>query len=258
MSKLEIHQIPVLNDNYLYLIKDPDSDAVGIVDPAQADPVLEKLNELGWKLTHILNTHHHWDHTGANLELKEKTGCTIVGSASDAARIPGIDVEMREGEHYIFGTRQAKVIEVSGHTNGHIAYWFEESDALFCGDTLFALGCGRLFEGTPMKMWESLSKLSALPDQTEIYCAHEYTEANAQFALTIEPQNSKLKARYDHIQKLRAENKPTVPSTIGVEKATNPFLRPAIIDIQDNLNMQGADVVDVFAEIRARKDTFVN
>ncbi|MEH6475948.1 MAG: hydroxyacylglutathione hydrolase [Sneathiella sp.] len=256
MSKLEIHQIPVLNDNYLYLIKDPDSDAVAIVDPAEADPVLAKLDELGWKLTHILNTHHHWDHTGANLELKEKTGCTIVGSAYDVARIPGIDIEVSEDQPYLFGTQKAQVFEVSGHTNGHIAYWFEGSDALFCGDTLFALGCGRLFEGTPAKMWESLQKLRVLPDPTKIYCAHEYTEANANFALTIEPQNSDLKKRFGEILELRAANKPTVPSTIGDEKATNPFLRPDVTDIQENLQMQGADVADVFAEIRARKDSF--
>ena len=256
MSKLEIHQIPVLNDNYLYLIKDLDSDAVAIVDPAEAEPVLNKLDELGWTLTHILNTHHHWDHTGANLELKEKTGCTIVGSANDADRIPGIDIEISENAPYMFGTQKAQIFEVSGHTNGHIAYWFEESDALFCGDTLFALGCGRLFEGTPAKMWESLQKLSALPEATKIYCAHEYTEANARFALTIEPQNTDLKNRFDTILKLRAKNIPTVPSTIGDEKATNPFLRPANLDIQQNLDMNGADVVDVFAEIRARKDNF--
>lgn len=256
MSKLEIHQIPVLNDNYLYLIKDPDSDAVAIVDPAEADPVLAKLDELGWKLTHILNTHHHWDHTGANLELKEKTGCTIVGSAYDVARIPGIDIEVSEDKPYMFGSQKAQVFEVSGHTNGHIAYWFEGSDALFCGDTLFALGCGRLFEGTPAKMWESLQKLRVLPDPTKIYCAHEYTEANANFALTIEPQNSDLKKRFGEILELRAANKPTVPSTIGDEKATNPFLRPDVAGIQENLQMQGADVADVFAEIRARKDSF--
>ncbi|MBL4906098.1 MAG: hydroxyacylglutathione hydrolase [Sneathiella sp.] len=256
MSKLEIHQIPVLNDNYLYLFKDPQSNNVGIVDPAVSGPVLDKLNELNWTLTHIINTHHHMDHTGANLELKEKTGCVIVGSKEDAARIPGIDIQLVEGDIFEFGTQSAKIFDVSGHTVGHIAYWFEESDALFCGDTLFALGCGRLFEGSPAQMWTSLGKFLKLPDETKIYCAHEYTEANAHFAVTVEPQNKALKLRFDDILKKRAANIPTVPSTIGEEKATNPFLRPDSPDLQSTLGMQGADLVSVFAETRRRKDSF--
>ena len=256
MSKLEIHQIPVLHDNYLYLIKDPDSNNVAIVDPAVSEPVLEKLDELGWKLTHILNTHHHMDHTGANLELKEKTGCTIVGADCDAERIPGIDIRLKDGESFEFGSQTADVFEVPGHTTGHIAYWFKDSDALFCGDTLFALGCGRLFEGTPAQMWDSLRKFISLPDTTGVYCAHEYTEANAHFAMTIEPQNPELRKRFDEIQDLRANGKPTVPSTIGLEKATNPFLRPDSADIRETLHMSDADTVAVFAEIRARKDSF--
>ncbi|WP_169567030.1 hydroxyacylglutathione hydrolase [Sneathiella limimaris] len=256
MSKLEIHQIPVLNDNYLYLIKDPDSSAVGIVDPAVAEPVLEKLDELGWKLTHILNTHHHMDHTGANLELKEKTGCTIVGSKSDKSRIPGIDIELSEGDEFEFGTQKAKIFEVSGHTKGHIAYWFEQSDALFCGDTLFALGCGRLFEGTPAQMWESLSKLKSLPASTQVFCAHEYTEANANFALSVDPENSKLQDRFQDILKLRKAGTPTVPSTMAEEIETNPFLRPDDMGIRKVLGMESASTVDVFTEIRARKDSF--
>ncbi len=256
MSKLQIHQIPVLHDNYLYLVKDIASNNVAIVDPAVSEPVLEKLNELGWNLTHILNTHHHMDHTGANLELKEKTGCIIVGSKNDASRIPGIDVELEEGDSFDFGSSTAKIYDVSGHTIGHIAYWFEQSKALFCGDALFALGCGRLFEGTPAQMWQSLSKLKALPEDTQVYCAHEYTEANARFALTVEPQNPALKSRFDEIIKLRAAGSPTVPSTIGEEISTNPFLRPDSADIQETLEMRGANLVDVFAEIRSRKDNF--
>ena len=242
MSKLEIHQIPVLNDNYLYLIKDIASDAVGIVDPAVAGPVLEKLDELGWKLTHILNTHHHMDHTGANLELKEKTGCVIAGSKSDASRIPGIDILLSEGDTFDFGTQKAKIFEVSGHTTGHIAYWFEGSNALFCGDTLFALGCGRLFEGTPAKMWESLSKLIKLPGETQIYCAHEYTLSNAEFALTVEPDNADLTGYVKTARNLREKDRPTVPSTIGAEKRNNPFMR--------------AENAEDLGRIRAAKDQF--
>ncbi len=256
MDILEIHQIPVLNDNYLYLFKDSQTDAVGIVDPAEAEPVLEKLEELGWKLTHIINTHHHWDHTGANLELKEKTGCIVVGAKKDAARIPGIDIMLEEGDIFEFGSQTAQILETSGHTIGHITYWFEEADALFCGDTLFALGCGRLFEGSPAQMWDSLKKFLALPDDTKVYCAHEYTEANARFAITIEPKNTRLMARFDEIMAKRAKNIPTVPTTIGEERSTNPFLRPDSPDVLEELNMAGADPVSVFAEIRHRKDTF--
>lgn len=256
MSHLEIHQIPVLSDNYLYLIKDTESDAVGIVDPAVTEPVRAKLDELGWKLTHILNTHHHMDHTGGNLELKEKTGCQIVGSRADAERIPGIDIALGDGDIFQFGNRAARVFDVPGHTKGHIAFWFEDAEALFSGDSLFALGCGRLFEGTPAQMWQSLSKFMALPDNTRIYCAHEYTEANAGFALSVEPENAELQRRVAEIKSLRAKNLPTVPSLLGDEKRTNPFLRPDSRDLQANLGLTGADPVAVFAETRARKDRF--
>ncbi|MCR9214131.1 MAG: hydroxyacylglutathione hydrolase [Proteobacteria bacterium] len=256
MSKLEIHQIPVLNDNYLYLFKEPESGYVGIVDPAVARPVLDKLDELGWKLTHIINTHHHMDHTGANLELKEKTGCTIVGAKIDADRIPGIDVQVAEGDIFEFGSEKAKVFEVPGHTSGHIAYWFENSDALFCGDTLFALGCGRLFEGTPAQMWNSIGKFRNLPDQTKVYCAHEYTEANARFAVTVDPKNTALQSRFEEILEMRKKLIPTVPSTLGEEKATNPFMRADDPGLQAAIGLSGADPVEVFAETRSRKDSF--
>ena len=229
MSKLEIHQIPVLSDNYVYLFRDPESGLVGVVDPAVADPVLDKLKELGWTLTHIINTHHHPDHTGANLELKEKTGCTIVGAKNDAARIPGIDIKVEEGDTFKFGSQKAHVFEVPGHTVGHIAYWFEESDALFCGDTLFALGCGRLFEGTPAQMWQSISKFRNLPDETKVYCAHEYTQSNGEYALVAEPDNFALKERMAEVLTLRARGEATVPTTIRLERATNPFMRAASV-----------------------------
>jgi hydroxyacylglutathione hydrolase len=256
MSKLEIHQIPVLQDNYVYLAHDAAGGATAVVDPAVAAPVLEALDEKGWRLTHILNTHHHGDHVGGNMEIKARTGCTIVGPGPDAARIPGIDVEVGDGDSFTLGEAQAQVFFVPGHTRGHIAYWFPESAALFCGDTLFALGCGRLFEGTPEQMWSSLSRLRELPAETRVYCAHEYTQANARFALSVEPGNPELQARADDIDRLRAQGIPTVPSTLAEERATNPFLRPDSENLQQTVGLPGGDPVAVFAETRRRKDVF--
>ena len=183
MSKLQIHQIPVLQDNFVYLMREPVSGAVGVVDPPVAGPVLDLAQRLGWKITHILNTHHHGDHVGGNMEIKEATGCTIVGPGHDPDRIPGMDVPVKDGETYNFGNAAAKVFFVPGHTRGHIAYWFKDSAALFSGDTLFSIGCGRLFEGTPQQMWNSLSRLRELPPETQVYCAHEYTTSNIRFAV---------------------------------------------------------------------------
>ncbi len=256
MSQLEIHQIPVLNDNYVYLAHDSETGATAVVDPAVGGPVIEALAEKGWTLTHILNTHHHADHTGANLELKKQTGCTIVGPKADRARIPGIDVEVADGETYSLGHAEAQVFDVPGHTRGHIAFWFAESDALFCGDTLFSMGCGRLFEGTPAQMWDSLTKLKALPDSTRVFCAHEYTQANGRFALSVEPENHDLQARMAEVDQLRQQGRPTVPSTLAVEKATNPFLRPDSAALQQGVGLPGGNVVDVFAETRRLKDSF--
>ncbi len=256
MPTLEVHQFPCLDDNYGYLIHDPDTGATATIDTPEVGPINAALAEKGWQLTHILNTHHHFDHAGGNLALKEQWGCTIVGSRNDAERIPGIDIKVGDGEIYQFGGHAAQVFDVSGHTIGHIAFYFPEADKLFCGDALFALGCGRLFEGSPAQMWESLQKLAALPDSTGVYCAHEYTQANAAFALSVEPQNDALVERSAEIGALRAAGKPTVPSTIGLEKATNPFLRPMSDDLQATLNMSGAPLVEVFAETRRRKDNF--
>jgi hydroxyacylglutathione hydrolase len=256
MSRLEVHQIPVLNDNYVYLARCTATGATGVVDPAVAGPVLAEAERLGWRITHILNTHHHGDHTGGNLEIKQKTGCTIVGPRADRQRIPGIDVEVDEGDTYTMGEATAEVFFVPGHTRGHIAFWFAESDALFCGDTLFALGCGRLFEGTPAQMWDSLGKLKRLPESAKVYCAHEYTQANARFALSVDGRNDRLRARAEQIDRLRAQGTPTVPSTLGEELATNPFLRADDPALAAQVGLQGAAPVDVFAEVRARKDNF--
>jgi len=239
---LEIIQLPVLTDNYIYLAHDAATGATAVVDPAVAEPVLEALSQRGWKLSHILNTHHHPDHVGGNLMIKQATGCRILGPRNEAAKIPGLDQALGEGDLVALGASEARVFDVPGHTAGHIAYWFAGSGALFCGDTLFALGCGRLFEGTPEQMWASLSKLAALPGNARVYCAHEYTESNARYAVTVEPQNAALIQRQAAIKLARAGNKPTVPSTMEEERATNPFLR--------------AGNAARFAEIRRGKDQF--
>ncbi len=253
---LDIRQIPVLSDNYVYLIRDQESGLVGVVDPAVPEPVLAEADRLGWTVTHIFNTHHHGDHVGGNRRIKAETGCTIVGPRADQDRIPGIDVALGDGETYDFGGSQALVFDVPGHTRGHIAFWFAESDALFCGDTIFALGCGRMFEGDPQQFWTSLSKLRALPDTAQVYCAHEYTQANARFALSVVGANADLVRRAAEIDAVRAEGKPTVPSRLGDEKATNPFLRADDPVLAGNVGLAGADPIAVFAEIRARKDNF--
>jgi hydroxyacylglutathione hydrolase len=256
MSKLKIHQIAVLNDNYIYLAHDSETGSTAVVDPAVSGPVLDALAEKGWTLTHILNTHHHNDHTGGNLELKQQTRSIIVGPKADAERIPGIDVEVSDGDTYQVGNATAEVFDVPGHTRGHNAYWFSESDALFSGDTLFSMGCGRLFEGSPAQMVNSLAKFTALPDRTRVFCAHEYTQSNGRFALSLEPKNEALQNRMIEVNKLRTAGKPTVPSTLGVEKSTNPFLRPNSEELQKTLGLEGYDLVDVFAEIRKLKDNF--
>jgi hydroxyacylglutathione hydrolase len=253
---LEILQLPVLEDNYVYLLHEPGSGATVAVDPAVAGPVLEALDARGWRLSHVLNTHHHGDHVGGNLELKAATGCTIVGAVGDRQRIPGIDVALKEGEEFRIGSASARMLEVPGHTSGHVAFWFETDAALFCGDTLFALGCGRLFEGSAEQMWRSLERLRVLPPEAKVFCAHEYTQANARFAATMEPGNAALRERMSRVDQLRREGRATVPSSLGEELATNPFLRPESPEIRERVGLPDAPDVEVFAEIRRRKDVF--
>jgi len=253
---LQVHMFPCLADNYGFLVHEPESGLTACIDTPAAAAIDAALAERGWKLTHILNTHHHFDHAGGNAALKAEWGCTVVGAANDAERIPGIDVRVADGDRLPFGATAATVFEVPGHTTGHIAYYFADDGVAFVGDTLFALGCGRLFEGTPQQMWNSLQKLMALPDDTVVYCAHEYTQSNAAFALSVEPGNPDLVARAAAIEQLRAAGKPTVPTTIGLEKATNPFLRPMSAELQHVVGKPGAELVEVFAETRRRKDHF--
>lgn len=253
---LEIVQLAVLNDNYIYLIHEPSSNKTAVVDPAISPPVLETLDQKGWNLDYILNTHHHNDHIGANLELKENTHCQIIAAKADLHRIPQVDSAVSEGEELTLGREPFRIIETPSHTMGHIMFHFYNSQLLFCGDTLFSMGCGRLFEGTADQMWHSLQKIKVLPEQTQIYCAHEYTQANGTFALTLEANNKALQQRLHQVKQLRTQNLPTIPCSLELEKATNPFLRDHSPEIQSSIGMIGAPGNKVFKVIRELKDKF--
>ncbi|MGI9483914.1 MAG: hydroxyacylglutathione hydrolase [Hyphomicrobiales bacterium] len=242
MSRFEIFQFPCLSDNYGVLLHDGDANVTASIDAPEQGAIEKALGETGWTLTHILNTHHHHDHTGANAPLKAATGCTIVGPRDEAVKIPGLDVAVGDGDTYDFGGHVANIIGTPGHTLGHITYHFGADGVAFAGDTLFPLGCGRVFEGTMEQMWASLEKLAHLPPETIVYCGHEYTQSNASFALHADPDNQDLRKRAADIDTMRAAGTPTVPTTIGEELLTNPFLR--------------AGSAAKFGDLRVAKDNF--
>lgn len=251
---LDITLVPALQDNYVYLFKDPGSDVVVVVDPGDAAPVEAALQERGWKLTHILNTHHHADHIDGNDELRKKYGARLIAPAGNRGEIPGADQYVDDLDRVDLGTLSFQVLHVPGHTLGHVAFFSEKGEAVFAGDTLFAMGCGRMFEGTPAQFWDSLSRLRALPPSTRVYCGHEYTQSNAKFALHVDPDNAALQARAADVAKLREAGKPTIPSTIAQERATNPYFK------SDDAAMQArtgtSDPVACFASLRKQKDNF--
>jgi hydroxyacylglutathione hydrolase len=254
MPKLDIEQFPCLSDNYAVLIHDEEAGVTASIDAPDAAAILKRLKAKGWRLTHLLITHHHGDHTGGNLELKQATGCTIIGPQAEADRIPGLDRGVAEGDTIAFGGFGIRVLETPGHTIGHVAYWIPEARVAFVGDTLFAMGAGRVFEGNAEMMWKSLEKLMQLPRDTEIYCGHEYTASNARFALTVDPENLALQNRAKEVDLMRAKGQPTLPTRLDRELETNPFLRPHVSAIRARLGMPYAPDWKVFAEIRARKN----
>lgn len=256
MEALHIECFPCRSDNFGVLLHDPETLLTASIDAPEEGPIVAAAERRGWKISHIFTTHHHPDHVEANLALKERYGLAIIGPASEAKKIPGIDRTVADGSSFLFGNNTVRVIETPGHTAGHVCYHLPDAKLLFAADTLFALGCGRLFERPAADMWASLQKLAALPDETVVYFGHEYTQSNARFSLTIDPTNRRLKDRAAEIYALRAEGRFTCPTTIGLEKETNPFLRAGDPSIRDLLGMRDASNEEVFAEIRRRKDQF--
>ena len=252
----KIHQFNCRSDNFGVLIHDPSTGETAAIDAPEAPAIEAALKETGWTLTDILVTHHHADHTDGIPALKEKYGCRVVAPRAEAQRIKNVDETYAEGDTVKVGTLTARVLDTPGHTSGHISLVFDEEKIGFFGDTLFSIGCGRVIEGTPAQMWDSLLKLRALPDDITFYCGHEYTQANIKFALTIEPENEALIARARQVDALRAEGKPTLPTTLGAEKATNCFLRADVPSLAAALGMAGKPAVEVFTEIRERKNNF--
>lgn len=256
-SSLQIELVPCLKDNYAYLLHDVNTGTVGVVDPSEAVPVIDALSRKNRNLTYILNTHHHHDHTGGNVELKARYGAKVIGSGTDKERIPGIDISLNDGDKWMFAGHEVHVMDTPGHTRGHISFYFPGSGAIFTGDTLFSLSCGKLFEGSPQQMLSSLKKIMSLPDDTNIYFGHEYTLNNTKFALSIEPENKELQSYAAHVAYLRSKGLPTVPTTLKMEKACNPFLRTSNAAIRQSLNIAvTSNDAEALGIIRRAKDNF--
>ena len=252
----EIHLFACLKDNYGVLLHDASTGTTAAIDAPEAAPIEAALSERGWRLTDILVTHHHADHTGGISDLKKKYLCRVVAPRKEASKIANIDVTVREGDVVQVGSLVGRVLETPGHTTGHISYWFKQDKLAFVGDTLFSVGCGRILEGNPEMMWNSLLKIRNLPGDTQVFCGHEYTAANVHFALTIEPKNTALRQRAEEVVKLVENKRPTIPTTIQQEKSFNPFLRADLPSVASAIGMEDAGAVQVFATIRARKDKF--
>lgn len=253
---IELVTIPCLSDNYVYLLHSSETGETAVVDVPDAGPILAELESRNWQLSEIWLTHHHWDHVDGVQELRDATGASLTGATADAHRLPPLNRRVAEGDVFQFAGHEVNVIDVSGHTVGHIAFYVPFANAAFTGDSLMALGCGRVFEGTTDQMWDSLSKLARLPAETIICSGHEYSQSNANFALTIEPGNAALEERTRDIAEKRARGMPTVPTLLSLELETNPFLRADQVGIRKMLEMQDASISQVFAEIRHRKDQF--
>lgn len=254
MKAFEIILLPCLADNYAVLLHDAASGATALIDAPHAPTIEAALSARGWRLTDIFVTHHHTDHTAGIADLKARYGARVIGPEAERERIPDLTVGIAEGSRLEFAGHPVEVLETPGHTLGHVTYVFPDDAIAFTGDTLFSLGCGRIFEGDAKMMWRSLTKIAALPDETRIYCGHEYTANNARFAVTVEPENEALAARADDVQRLRAGNAATLPTTLGQEKATNPFLRAGSRAIRSRLGLLLADDWEVFARLRQIKD----
>jgi hydroxyacylglutathione hydrolase len=256
MTRLAFHQFICRSDNYGLLLHDAESGLTATVDAPDAGEIQRQLSGLGWRLTHIFNTHRHADHVEGNLELKQRFNCTVIGPAAEAGSIPGLDTQVAGGDTFTWAGRDVRVMDCPGHTKGHIAFHMPSEEAVFAGDTLFSLGCGRVFEGTMQEMFLSVRQFKTLPPPTLLYCGHEYTQSNARFALSVEPGNPALRQRAAEVDRLRAEGRMTCPSTIADELRTNPFLRTDSSEIRNNIGLGQADDAEVFAELRRRKDGF--
>jgi len=253
---MKIIPIPCLADNYAYIINDKNSKTVGVVDPSEAIPIINFLKKKNLKLNYIFNTHHHFDHIGGNIELKKKYNAKIVGFKGDKHRIPGIDISLENDERWIFGNSKIRILHIPGHTLGHICFFFEKEKKAFTGDTLFSLGCGRIFEGDHNQMLTSLNRIKKLPKDTMIYCGHEYTYKNAEFCMKYDTNNIDLKNKFEKIKKLRSSNLPTIPSSLEDELKSNIFLRCDQNDVKIKLNMKNEEDFKVFRKVRDLKDIF--